>query len=306
MARFGSTLVPALCAIVPGAAWIVSPAVARPQSPPSGPPSAITLPIGTKIEVALIRPLWSKTAAPGEQIYAQTTFPVAVQNRIAISPGTFVLGTLERLTRPGRHANRAELRVLFTEIIFANGYVVTLPALGVSVPGSSAGAQPAPQDSAASLIDVSVQVTARNDLLLDNGAQIEVTLGAPLQLDARQTAAAAPLSRPPAPGQFKSATMCRPVPATPGTPGTPGTPDTVIPGTPGTPDTVIPGGPGMPDTVIPGTPGTPDTVIPGTPGTPGTPGFSGVSCPAPPFVLSSKPVNAPANPGQSSLPAAAP
>jgi hypothetical protein len=74
--------------------------------------------------------------------------------------------------------------------------------------------------------------------------------------------------------QFKSATLCRPIP------GTPGSPDTVIPGTPGTPPTVIPGGPGMPDTVIPGIPGTPSTTIPGSPGTPGT------VCPGPPVVTS--------------------
>jgi hypothetical protein len=80
--------------------------------------------------------------------------------------------------------------------------------------------------------------------------------------------------------QFKSASRCRPVPATPSTD------PTVIPGTdptPATPPIVIPGGPGMPDTVIPGTPGkpgTPPTVIGGSPGSPGSP------CPPPPAVTS--------------------
>jgi hypothetical protein len=140
-------------------------------------------------------------------------------------------------------------------------------------------------------------VTPANDLLLDNGAEVEMTLGAPLQLNAKQVAQSIPLSRLPQPGQLKSATTCRNVP---GSPGTQGTSDTVIPGSPGTPDTVIPRGPGMPDTVIPGTPATPDTVIPGSPGTSGTPDYI---CPATPLVISSTPVNN--QPTQSSQPVAA-
>jgi hypothetical protein len=254
----------------------------------SGTMQNITLSSGTRIEVVMIRPLWANAAAPGSQLYGQTTFPVVAGDRVAIPAGTYVEGTVQKLTRPTRRSNRAEIEVLFTQIIFANGYVVPLPAMQTAQAGAAAVAT----DNAPALVNVAVQVSTSNDLLLDNGAPIEITLGAPLILKAQQAAAAAPLSHAPDPGQFKSATLCRPTAGIPGTPGTPGTPDTVIPGTPGTPSTVIPGGPGMPDTVIPGTPGTPDTVIPGTPGTPGTPDFPGRSCPAPPMVISSTPVNA--------------
>jgi hypothetical protein len=108
-------------------------------------------------------------------------------------------------------------------------------------------------------------------------------LAAPLTLDAAQVASAIPVTRALTPGQFKTATLCRNVPATAGWGGMPGT---VIPGSAGTPSVTIPGGPGMPDTVIPGTPATPDTVIPGAPGSPGTPAYY---CPAPPMVISSSP-----------------
>jgi hypothetical protein len=251
-------------------------------APGPGPTQNITLPAGTRIEAAIIRPLWANVAAPGSQLYGQTTFPVILGDRVAIPAGTYVEGTVEKLTRPTRRSNRASIEVLFTQIIFANGYVAPLPPM----PVAPAGAVSTAMVDAPSLIDVTVQVSTSNDLFLDNGAPIDITLGSPLALNAQLTTAAAPLSHAPDPGQFKSTTRCRPIA---GTPGTPGTPDTVIPGTPGTPDTVIPGGPGMPDTVIPGTPATPDTVIPGTPG---TPGFPGRSCPAPPMVISSTPVNA--------------
>ncbi len=261
---------------------------------PAATSAGITLSSGTKLEVALIRPLWANAAAPGSAIYAQTTFPVVAGDHVIIPAGTYVEGAIEKLMRPTRRSNRAQIEILFTQIIFANGYVVSLPALAMAA---------SVQNNAPSLIDVAVQVSPSNDLLLDNGAQVEITLASPLVLDAAQAAAALPLSHAPAPGQFKSASLCRPIA---GTPGIPGSPDTVIPGTPPTPDTVIPGGPGMPDTVIPGTPGTPDTVIPGTPG---TPGFPGRSCPVPPMVISSTPVNPniPANrsPGQEQPPPAA-
>lgn len=124
---------------------------------------------------------------------------------------------------------------------------------------------------AAALVGVTVfALHHRNDVYLDAGTPLEITLAEPLKLDASnvttavqqysaQMATAPPeIVKPP-----ERPKMCY-------DPGTSGTPDTRIPGTPPTPPTVIPGVNGAPDTVIPGSPGTPDTVIPGTPGTPGS------------------------------------
>jgi len=251
-------------------------------------PGTLVLPVSTKVELAVTAPLWTKTAKTGDALYAQTSFPVTAGSSIAIPAGTYVQGIVKAVTGPTRKANRADIQVLFTTIIFANGYTIVLPD------GSAAGtAAAAPAATAAKL---TVQVGTQNDLLLDNGAQMEMTLAAPLALDATQVARAIPLTRPLELGKFRSATLCRP---TPGTPGTPGSPDTVIPGSPGTPSTTIPGGPDMPDITIPGTPATPDTIIPGTPG---TPGFAGTSCPAAPIVISSEPLSLPLGPIQAAKP----
>jgi hypothetical protein len=193
---------------------------------------------------------------------------------MAIPSGSYVAGQIDAITRPAKKSNHASLTVHFTTIILANGYTIPLPGAPSARP---------------SQVVLDIQATPANDLLLDNGAQIELTLGSPLSLDATKAADAIPLSKPLPPGHFLSATKCRPTPATsgtsdvvfPGTPGTPGTPDTVIPGVDGAPPTIIPG--------IPATPGTPATVIPGSPGSPGS------YCPAPPLVLSSTSPNAPAN-----------
>lgn len=271
----------------------------------------ITVPAGTKIELALMRPVWAYSASRGTPFYAITTFPVVTNGHVAIPPGTYIQGTIQEVIRPARRKDRAEIQILFTKIIYANGYAMKFPGSisTVNLSGNSAGESatqtpadgPAPAgELAPTLIEVSVQVSASSDVLLDNGSAIEMTLGAPLMPDAAQVSADIPISRAPVPGQFVSASRCRPTPGIPGTPGTPGTPDSVIPGSPGTPSTVIPGGPGEPDTVIPGTPATPDTVIPGTPGTPGTPDIPGRVCPYPPVVISCTPVNAAGNTGHNS------
>jgi len=270
--------------IVSAIAFMAAAHPAPAQASPADGAPALTVPAGARIEVVLVRPIWSRTAAPGETVYGQTSFPVVVSDRTAIPPGSYVEGTIEKLTRPTRRSKKADLQILLDQIVLANGYVVPLPVSAVAGSPAALSAQGARDAAPETVTDVAIQVTTANDLLLDNGAQMEMTLAAPLHLDPVKVAAAIPLSQPPAMGSFKSATLCRP---TAGSPGTPGSPDTVIPGTPGTPDTVIPGGPGMPDTVIPGTPATPDTVIPGTPGSPGS---SGIACPASPMVLSSTPV----------------
>jgi hypothetical protein len=246
-----------------------------PPQPATSPSSAtITLPPGTRIDLDLTRAIRAATAKSGDPFYTQVSFPAIVGSRVALPAGAYVLGTIEGVTRPTRKTGRAQINVLFTKIIFANGYTLELPgnpSAPVNVPGES-------------LTAIDIQVSAVNDLLLDNGAQTELTLEEPLAVNASEVAQDLPLEHAPSPQLFKTATQCRYVPGSPGTPGTPGT---VIPGTPGTPSTTIPGGPGQPDITIPGSPGTAPTVIPGTPGTPSTPG---IGCPPAPLVISSTPI----------------
>jgi hypothetical protein len=272
--RFGCILLSALLFIYSGSGLAQAQQAEAAQPSAAGASLSVTLPAGTKVELFVTRPVWMQTAKTGDPVYAQTSFPVVLGTGIAIPAGTYIEGSIESVTRPTKRSNRAEIDVLFTKMIFANGYVAPLPG----DPGTTGTGQQS--SDAETLIAIKIQVTLANDLLLDNNAEVEMMLGAPLDLDAQQIAEAIPLSRTPKPAQLNSATQCRNIP---GSPGTPGTSDTVIPGSPGTPDTVIPGMFGSPDTVIPGIPATPDTVIPGMAGTPGTPDYI---CPSAPMVVS--------------------
>jgi len=262
----------------------------------TSPKPPLLVPTGTKITVAVTKPVWARTAKPGDTIYGVTAFPTVVADQMAVPPGTYVEGVIDSLTRPG-HSGHAAFQLHFTELIFANGYFVPLDTAASGQPASKlpASASSAPSAISGDLVQQAylaelgglsgapsamlyVNVSSSSDVLLDNGTQFDMIVQTPLQLDAARIANALSVSKAPLLTQFKSATQCRFIP---GTPAIPGTPDTVIPGTPGTPPTVIPGIDGAPPTVIPGTPATPPTVIPGTPGTPGIPDRT---CPGPPIV----------------------
>lgn len=250
----------ALFGLVPAPVLLAQPADSQPA--PSVAASALTVAAGTRVTLAMVRPVWTDKVKTGDPLYMEVVFPVTAGDRVALPAGTYVTGSVNSIVLPTRKTLRATIEARFTQIIFANGYTVPLPP---------------------TVSQVMVQVGQDSPILLDNGSQVKMTLAAPLVLDAARVMQAMAVSNGPSQMQFKPAALCIP---TAGTPGSPGTPDTVIPGTPGTPDTTVPGGPGMPDITIPGTPSTPATVIPGTPGTEGTPG---TYCPLPPLVLSSEP-----------------
>ena len=240
----------------------------------------LVVPAGTEVPIVVTRPVHAKRdnmqgARVQDALFAQTSFPVVIGGRMAIPAGTYVEGEILSLTEPTRKVSQSKMRVRFTGLVYANGYTVPLGRDG----------------SDADTMDVTVHVTTANDLLLDNGAQMDLTLTSPVTLDAKTVRAAIPLSKTPKPGSLVSATTCRPTPGTPGTPGMPGTADTIIPGNPGTPDMVTINPDGS-TTTTPGIPATPTTVIPGSPGTPGDPGMPGTVCPAQPKVILSVPVTA--------------
>ena len=50
----------------------------------------ITIPAGTKIPVMLKNAISTKSSREGDPIYAQSTFPVVVNDRIVVPAGTYV------------------------------------------------------------------------------------------------------------------------------------------------------------------------------------------------------------------------
>lgn len=92
------------------------------QQPESKPDqsSTITVPAGTQLSLVLSQPIESRSLRRGDDIYAQITAPVTVDDQVAIPPGTFVQGTIDKLER---HGGRAEVRLESMTLSFPGGYV---------------------------------------------------------------------------------------------------------------------------------------------------------------------------------------
>jgi type IV secretion system protein VirB10 len=96
------------------------------QAPPEAPPAPsteLTVTPGTHIPLALLNSVSTKHSVPGDRVYMQTVFPIMVAGRLAIPPGSYVLGTVTEIKRPGRIKGRAELYVRFDSLTLPNGTI---------------------------------------------------------------------------------------------------------------------------------------------------------------------------------------
>lgn len=98
--------------------------------------SAVTVPAGTKIPVALKQAISTKNAREGDVVYAETTFPFVQDGRVLIPAGTYLQGQIVHTKRPGRVEGRGEVLIHFTSLVYPNGYTVALPGAIDKVPGS--------------------------------------------------------------------------------------------------------------------------------------------------------------------------
>ena len=120
---------------------VIAAAVAAAQASPvaqSEPRRAnqLTIPSGTKVPLALKQAVSTKNAREGDAVYAVTTFPVVINDRIVIPAGTYVQGRISSVKRGGRVKGRAEVLMHFSTLIYPSGYTVVLPGAVENVPGA--------------------------------------------------------------------------------------------------------------------------------------------------------------------------
>lgn len=76
---------------------------------------------GTKVLLSMINSVSTKQAAEGDRIYLETAFPILVNGRVVIPPGSYVAGTITESKRPGRVKGRGLLYVRFDSLTLPNG-----------------------------------------------------------------------------------------------------------------------------------------------------------------------------------------
>ncbi len=95
----------------------------------------VMIPAGTRIPIALKNTISTKANHEGDPIYAQSTFPVVVDDRIVVPPGTYVQGKIISIKPAGHIKGRAEVLIHFTSLIYPSGYTVMLPGAIENAPG---------------------------------------------------------------------------------------------------------------------------------------------------------------------------
>ena len=80
-----------------------------------------TIEPGTRIPLTMLNSVSTKHAVEGDRVYLETLFPLLVQGKIVIPPGSSVAGTVTSLKRPGKVKGKGELYVRFDTLILPNG-----------------------------------------------------------------------------------------------------------------------------------------------------------------------------------------
>jgi type IV secretion system protein VirB10 len=96
----------------------------------------LTIPAGTKVPLSLKQAISTKAAKEGDAVYAETSFPFVLNDRIIIPAGTYIQGKITRVERGGRVKGRAQLLIHFTSMIYPNGYTVLLGGSVDNAPGA--------------------------------------------------------------------------------------------------------------------------------------------------------------------------
>jgi hypothetical protein len=76
---------------------------------------------GTHVPLSLINSVSTKNSAPGDRVYLETVFPILVDGRIVIPPGSYVAGTITEVQRPGKVKGRGEFHLRFDSLTLPNG-----------------------------------------------------------------------------------------------------------------------------------------------------------------------------------------
>jgi hypothetical protein len=129
---------------VSAAAWAQAANVPQSAVQPTGPqpaasgtnPNLLTIPAGTQIPISLAQAISTKNAREGDAVYAQTTFPFVMNDRVLVPPGTYIQGKISRVERAGHGHGRAQILMHFTSMIYPSGYTVMLPGSVENTPGA--------------------------------------------------------------------------------------------------------------------------------------------------------------------------
>jgi hypothetical protein len=97
----------------------------------------LVVPEGTVIPIVLTEYLNTRNSQVGDVFYADTTYPIWIQQRLVIPKGSTIRGTVTEVVRPGKIRGKGRLAVRFDDVLLPNGIKRNLIASfrGIHGPG---------------------------------------------------------------------------------------------------------------------------------------------------------------------------
>jgi hypothetical protein len=99
-------------------------------------PNLLTIPAGSQIPISLTQSISTKNAREGDAVYARTTFPFVLNERVLVPAGTYIQGKISRVERAAHGHGRSEILMHFTSMIYPSGYTIMLPGSVENTPGA--------------------------------------------------------------------------------------------------------------------------------------------------------------------------
>ncbi len=120
------------------AAAIVLPLSAQEPARQTAQDPEIVIPAGTVFPVVLNTYLNTKGTQVGDVFYADTTYPIWIQQRLVIPRGSIVKGVVTQVNKPGKVKGKGSIAIKFETILLPNGVERTLIANfhGIHGPGA--------------------------------------------------------------------------------------------------------------------------------------------------------------------------
>ncbi len=101
--------------------WTPAGSAAQESAQGALPEAEITVPEGTVIPIVLTEYLNTRNSQIGDVFYADTTYPIWIQQRLVIPKGSTIRGTVTDVVRPGKIRGKGRLAVRFDDILLPNG-----------------------------------------------------------------------------------------------------------------------------------------------------------------------------------------
>jgi hypothetical protein len=110
---------PAFLLLVFSASRIWAGAMQAPQR--ENQPEEVVVPEGTVIPIVITAYLNTRSTHVGDTVYADTLYPIWIQQRLAIPKGSAIRGTITEVEKPGKIQGKGRLAIRFNDILLPNG-----------------------------------------------------------------------------------------------------------------------------------------------------------------------------------------